>query len=229
MLTYENSGFSLEAKVRIEAWDREGLERLIRYCSRPCFASENLRWNGPWLIYRLPKPTHTGQTFVQLEPIDFLDRIAAFIPPPRRHRHHYHGVFAPNAPQRRLIAASASQTPKSRKIPAVLLPPFEYAYCLSVHKSQGSEFDHVLLLMPEGAEVFGREVLYTAVTRAKKKLEVWSTETVLQNALKRPSQRLSGISSRLQTCADRLHRRQDEEKPDQNAGRRSGDRRSFAL
>ncbi len=146
----------------------------------------------------MPKPTHTGQTFVQLEPLDFLDRIAAFIPPPRRHRHHYHGVFAPNAPQRRLIAASASQTPKSRKIPAVLLPPFEYAYCLSVHKSQGSEFDHVLLLMPEGAEVFGREVLYTAVTRAKKKLEVWSTETVLQNALKRPSQRLSGISSRLQ-------------------------------
>ncbi len=91
----------------------------------------------------------------------------------------------------------SATTGLARKIPAVLLPPFEYAYCLSVHKSQGSEFDHVLLLMPEGAEVFGREVLYTAVTRAKKKLEVWSTETVLQNALKRPSQRLSGISSRL--------------------------------
>ena len=35
----------------------------------------------PWLIYRLPKPTHnTGQTFVQLEPLDFINRIAAFIP-----------------------------------------------------------------------------------------------------------------------------------------------------
>ncbi|MCE5318423.1 MAG: transposase, partial [Parachlamydia sp.] len=109
MLAYENSGFSLDAKVRIEPWDREGLERLIRYCSRPCFAGENLRWNGPRLIYRLPKSIHTGQTFLQLEPLDFLDRIAAFIPPPRRHRHHYHGVFAPNAPQRPLIAATASQ------------------------------------------------------------------------------------------------------------------------
>ena len=49
MLSYENSGFSLNAKVKIEGWDREGLERLIRYCARPCFASENLRWNGPWL------------------------------------------------------------------------------------------------------------------------------------------------------------------------------------
>lgn len=117
MLTYENSGFSLDAKLRIEAWDRQGLERLIRYCARPCFASENLRWNGLWLIYRLPKATHTGQTFIQLEPLDFLDKIAAFIPPPRKHRHHYHGVFAPNAPLRHLIAASANQVPKN------LVPP----------------------------------------------------------------------------------------------------------
>lgn len=56
MQSYENSGFSLDGKVRIESWDRDGLERLIRYCTRPPFKSENLRWNGPWLIYRLPKP-----------------------------------------------------------------------------------------------------------------------------------------------------------------------------
>lgn len=43
MLSYKNSEFSLNAKVRIESWDREGLERLIRYCARPCFKSENLR------------------------------------------------------------------------------------------------------------------------------------------------------------------------------------------
>ena len=43
-----------------------------------------------------------------------------------------------------------------RRVPALLLPPFEYGYCLSVHKSQGSEFDHVLLLLPEGSEQFGR-------------------------------------------------------------------------
>jgi Putative transposase len=117
MLEYDNSGFSLEAKVKIESWDREGLERLIRYCARPCFAGENLRWNGPWLNYRLPKPTHTGKTFIQLDPLEFIDRIAAFIPSPRRHRHHYHGIFAPNAPLRSVIATAAIQTPK------MLVPP----------------------------------------------------------------------------------------------------------
>jgi len=39
----ENSGFSLNANIRVPSWDREGLERLIRYCARPCFKSENLR------------------------------------------------------------------------------------------------------------------------------------------------------------------------------------------
>src|SRR5262249_33211210 len=97
MLTYENSGFSLDASVLTEASDRAGLERLIRYCARPPFASENLRWNGHWLIYRLPKPSKTGQTFIQLEPLELIERIAAFIPYPRRHRRHYHGVFAPNS------------------------------------------------------------------------------------------------------------------------------------
>jgi hypothetical protein len=46
MLSYNQSGFSLDAKVRIESWVKDGLERLIRYCARPPFASENLRWNG---------------------------------------------------------------------------------------------------------------------------------------------------------------------------------------
>ena len=48
------------------------------------------------------------------------------------------------------------------------LPSFEYAYALSVHKSQGSEYERVLFFLPPGSEVFGREVLYTGVTRGKK-------------------------------------------------------------
>jgi hypothetical protein len=107
MQQYENSGFSLDAKVRIEAWDRDGLERLIRYCARPSFASENLRLHGRSIIYRFPKPSRTGQTFIQLEPLEFLTRIAAFIPYPRRHRRHYHGVFASTSPLRKKVAANA--------------------------------------------------------------------------------------------------------------------------
>ena len=97
--------------VKCGTWDREGLERLIRYCARPAFASENLRWNGPWLIYRLPKPCHTGKTWIQVEPLEFLDKVAALIPPARRHRHHYHGAFAPNSLLRPSITRAAIQTP----------------------------------------------------------------------------------------------------------------------
>ena len=119
ILSYENTGFSLDAKVRIQAFDRDGLERLIRYCTRPAFASENLRWNGPWLTYRLPKPCHTGRTSIQIDPIEFLDKIAALIPPPRRHRHHYHGAFAPNSPLRPVIAKAAIETPAEIVPPAI--------------------------------------------------------------------------------------------------------------
>jgi len=113
MLTYENSGFSLNANVRIQSWDRDGLERLIRYCARPCFKSENLKWNGPWINYRLPKPSHTGQTYIQLDPLEFITRISKFIPYPRRHRRHYHGVFAPNSPLRKKVEANAKKRPMS--------------------------------------------------------------------------------------------------------------------
>jgi hypothetical protein len=109
MLSHENSGFSLDASVRTEAWDRPGLERLIRYCARPPFASENLRKNGQRLEYRLPKPSRTGQTSIQLQPLEFIERIAAFIPYPRRHRRHYHGVFAPHSSHRKKLAANAQK------------------------------------------------------------------------------------------------------------------------
>ncbi len=84
-----------------------------------------------------------------------------------------------------------------REIPVVQLPSFEYAYCVSVHKSQGSEFPKVLLLLPEGAEGFGREALYTGITRAKRQLEIWSLPSTLRSMVTKKQSRLSGISQRL--------------------------------
>ena len=72
---------------------------------------ENLRWNGSWLIYRLPKPSHTGQTFIQLEPLDFLERISKLVPYPRRHRRHYQGVLAPGSPLRKKVIACSQKIP----------------------------------------------------------------------------------------------------------------------
>ena len=117
-------GFSLHAAVRIEAQDRAGLERLLRYCARPAFASERLSWDGSEqpVRYTLPKPLPTGQTELTLEPLELLDRLATLIPPPRRHRHHYAGVFAPHASLRARVTACAGQ-PVTESVPVTVPAP----------------------------------------------------------------------------------------------------------
>ncbi len=85
-----------------------------------------------------------------------------------------------------------------KPVPALALPPFEYAYCLSVHKSQGSEYDRITLLVPEGSERFGKEILYTAVTRARQGLEVYAQFETLENMVRKSSRKISGLTVRLQ-------------------------------
>ena len=103
MLTWQASGgFSIDASVHIPAHDRAGLERLLRYCARPPFALERLEAArdgvaGERIVYRLPHPAPDGTTALSLTPLEFLERLALLIHPPRIHRHRYHGVLAPNA------------------------------------------------------------------------------------------------------------------------------------
>ncbi len=84
----------------------------------------------------------------------------------------------------------------TRKIPASALPPYELGYVLSVHKSQGSEFDHVLALVPPGSETFGREVLYTAVTRARHSVILCGDAETIKKTVSRSSHRRSGLKRR---------------------------------
>ncbi len=89
-----------------------------------------------------------------------------------------------------------SQGISHKTVPAALLPRFELAYCLSIHKSQGSEFEQVLLIMPKGAEIFGRKAFYTGVTRAKRQLDILSTPQVLKETIDRCADRMSGVAAR---------------------------------
>jgi hypothetical protein len=118
MLAYRHSGFSVDTSVCIAAQDRAGLERLLRYCARPPFASERLRKAGSALIYRCAKqhsepgsnPHNKRGTQVDeitLTPLELIDRMAALVPPPRTHRHRYFGVLAPNSPLRASVTALA--------------------------------------------------------------------------------------------------------------------------
>ena len=56
-----------------------------------------------------PGPDPAGRTALRLSALEFLDRLAKVLPPPRIHRHRYHGVFAPNAPLRPLVTARAQK------------------------------------------------------------------------------------------------------------------------
>lgn len=82
------------------------------------------------------------------------------------------------------------------------LPAHEGAFAMTVHKSQGSEFDHVwLLLPPRDVRVLSRELLYTAATRARESLHVLGSAAVLRAGLARTTTRISGLTGRLRDAA----------------------------
>lgn len=86
---------------------------------------------------------------------------------------------------------------QTRDLSAVVLPAFTFGYCLSVHKSQGSEYESVLVILPSGSEKFGREVLYTAITRAKKYVSLITEEPILRSLLEKSSRKISGLVARI--------------------------------
>ncbi len=85
-----------------------------------------------------------------------------------------------------------------RSISPVRLPAHETVYAMTVHKSQGSEFDKVLMLLPgHDSEALTRELIYTGLTRAKSNVEVWGAEKVFDTAVSRRIERKSGLRDAL--------------------------------
>ena len=69
------------------------------------------------------------------------------------------------------------------------------AYAMTIHKSQGSEFDHVAISFDNNnARLLSQELIYTAVTRAKKQVSIFSTVSALTSALSTPTMRQTGLS-----------------------------------
>ncbi|MGJ9412573.1 exodeoxyribonuclease V subunit alpha [Aeromicrobium sp. CF4.19] len=85
-----------------------------------------------------------------------------------------------------------------RSVSAARLASARSAYASTVHRSQGSEFEHVTLLLPqEESLVLTRELLYTAITRARTSLTVVGTPDVVRAAVERRTARASGVAQRL--------------------------------
>ncbi|QJC35035.1 exodeoxyribonuclease V subunit alpha [Enterobacteriaceae endosymbiont of Donacia piscatrix] len=78
------------------------------------------------------------------------------------------------------------------------LPSYETAYAITAHKSQGSEFQNVALVLPNKFySILTRELIYTAITRAKKKVIIYSNKTIFYKAIKFKIQRFSNIRNKI--------------------------------
>lgn len=85
-----------------------------------------------------------------------------------------------------------------RKILPVKLPEHENVYAMTVHKSQGSEYDHIVIILPDKpVPVLTKELLYTAVTRARGSVEIWAGVDVLAWTIRNPIKRVSGLRDEL--------------------------------
>ncbi len=129
-----SGGFSVDGRVRLPNGDRGGLERLARYCARPPFSAERLeRWDRDTWVYRLKRPLASAETSLVLSALALLSRLAATVPPPRRHGTHYYGVLSAHAKLREKVIESAGPSAAvaarlweaARRMDIVALTPLE--------------------------------------------------------------------------------------------------------
>jgi exodeoxyribonuclease V alpha subunit len=91
-------------------------------------------------------------------------------------------------------SSDAGSNSSIRQLLPTRLPEHETAFAMTVHKSQGSEFEDVALVLPEVVNpVISRELIYTAITRGKKSFSLYSNQEVLEQGIKSRIERASGL------------------------------------
>ncbi|MBF0396438.1 MAG: exodeoxyribonuclease V subunit alpha [Desulfobacterales bacterium] len=95
---------------------------------------------------------------------------------------------------RELRAFFPNQDGTFRSFALARLPKHETAFAMTVHKSQGSEFENILIILSDkDSPIITRELLYTGMTRAKSGMEIWMKEDIYKSAVKRRIERASGL------------------------------------
>ncbi|MDI9569711.1 MAG: exodeoxyribonuclease V subunit alpha [Pseudomonadota bacterium] len=85
-----------------------------------------------------------------------------------------------------------------RSVPPPSLPAHQTAFAVTVHKAQGSEFENAALILPEtDLPILTRELIYTAVTRARRRIAIYGSLEILRAAVARPTRRRSGLAARI--------------------------------
>ena len=108
------------------------------------------------------------------------------------------GIITGGKDEEDLHAFFPGDSGTARKLSPGVLPEHDTAYAMTVHKSQGSEFENVILVLPEkDYPVLTRELIYTGLTRTTGKIALLGTENVLRNAILRKTERASGLKDAL--------------------------------
>jgi exodeoxyribonuclease V alpha subunit len=108
------------------------------------------------------------------------------------------GVVLPHPSRPELRAWFLDADGRPRDFAIGRLPEHETVFAMTVHKSQGSEFQDVLLILPDqDSPVLSRELIYTGLTRARRSVEVWLEEKTFHLGLARQIRRTSGLADRL--------------------------------
>lgn len=106
------------------------------------------------------------------------------------------GVICQDSNQQRFAVFSGENG--IRRIPVTKLPLVETVHALTIHKSQGSEYAHTVVVLPlQPSRIVTRELVYTGITRAKPHLTVVSTQEVLVHAASTKIRRATGLADRL--------------------------------
>lgn len=106
------------------------------------------------------------------------------------------GIAMPDPADQRLRVYFDMPDGSIRGVLPSQLPEHETVYAMTIHKSQGSEFEHTVLALPaEFSPILTRELIYTGVTRAKKKLDLFATEKVVARGVMIKTQRNSGLAA----------------------------------
>lgn len=100
-----------------------------------------------------------------------------------------------------VAAANATSNRSVRAFAPGSLPEHQGAFAVTIHKSQGSEYDHVALLLPPDADnrILSRQLLYTGASRARHVVELWATDAAVSAAIANPVRRAGGLRQRLRS------------------------------
>jgi len=113
------------------------------------------------------------------------------------------GLILPDPAQPQRLYAWFETSDGLRRVLPARLPAHETAYAMTVHKSQGSEFDDLLLVLPQHlSPVLSRELLYTGITRARQRLTLIGSAAVIRQAVQTRTRRASGLRDALWGSAD---------------------------